>query len=274
MGTSTNYRTLGPTESRVVLGLSEEGRRELTRQDAIARFSLSENTANEVLASLVRKGWLARAGWGKYLLIPPEWGATVTGESNTLALAAQLSIDGYIAFSTAAAHWGLTTQLRNVVWIVTRTHARPRRINDSDIRFARLPMKSLFGFERVPVFGYPVPISDLEKTALDCIEYPERAGGLGEASAILAKAARRWDWEKAADYFERRGNTALIQKFGYLCGAGQMLMPDTTRARLTRSMKSSSRTYLVPYRQSKTVHSYDREWGVVVNIDPHTLFRT
>ncbi len=272
MNPLNNYRSLGPIESRIVLGLTEQGRRELTRQDAMERFALAENTVNEVLSSLVRKGWLARAGRGKYLLIPPEWGATPTSESNTLALAAQLTPDGYIAFSTAATHWGLTTQVRNVVWIVTRTHARARRINDSDIRFARLPAKALFGFERVPVFGYPVPISDLEKTALDCIEYPERAGGLPEASAILTKAARRWDWEKAAGYFERRGNTALIQKFGYLCDAGHLSMPEALRARLRSRLKLSSRTYLVPRRHSETYQNYDREWGVVVNIDPHTLF--
>ena len=94
MNTNDNYRSLGPIESRIVLGLTEEGRRELTRQEAMTRFSLSENTVNEVLTSLVRKGWLARAGRGKYLLIPPEWGATPTNESNTLALAAQLTADG------------------------------------------------------------------------------------------------------------------------------------------------------------------------------------
>ncbi|MFH1044497.1 MAG: type IV toxin-antitoxin system AbiEi family antitoxin [Pseudomonadota bacterium] len=256
-----------------MLGLTEQGRRELTRREAMEQFALGESTVNEVLSSLVRKGWLARAGRGKYLLIPPEWGATPVGESNTLALASQLTTDGYIGFSTAAAHWGLTTQIRNVVWIVTRTHARARRINDSDIRFARLPAKALFGFERVQVFGYPVPMSDLEKTALDCIEYPERAGSLAEASAILAKAARRWDWDKAADYFERRGNTALIQKFGYLCDAGHLPTPEAIRARLHNRLKSSSRTYLVPRRHSDLYQNYDREWGVVVNIDPHTLFQ-
>jgi len=270
---SKNYRSLGPIESRLVLGLSEEGRRELTRQEAMTRFAFSENTVNEVLTSLVRKGWLARAGRGKYLLIPPEWGATPTGESNTLALAAQLTADGYIAFSTAAAHWGLTTQVRNVIWIVTRTHARGRRIGDSDIRFARLPAKALFGFERVPVFGYPVPMSDPEKTVLDCIEYPERAGGLPEASAILVKAARRWDWEKAAGYFERRGNIALVQKFGYLCDAGHLPMPQSVRTRLRNGLKPSSRTYLVPRKPGGASRGYDREWGVVVNIDPDALFK-
>ena len=273
METRGNYRSLSSTESRLVLGLSEEGRRELTRRDAIERFALSAKSADDILQSLVRKGWLARAGRGKYLLIPPEWGATPLGESNTLALASQLTSDGYIAFSTAAAHWGLTTQLRSVIWVVTRTHARNRHINDSEVRFVRLPVTAMFAIERVEVYGYPVPMSDREKTVLDCIAFPDRAGGIAEASAILAKAARRWQWEKAVDYLERLGNTALIQKFGYLCSAAHLALPDPLRTRLRTRLKPSSRTYLVPRRRGTMAPCYDSEWGVVVNVDPHFLFK-
>ena len=273
MNTQANYRSLSSTESRLVLGLTEEGRRELTRRDAIERFALSAKTADDILKNLVRKGWLARAGHGKYLLIPPEWGATQTGESNVLALASQLTPDGYIAFSTAAAHWGLTTQLRSVIWVVTRTHARNRRINDSEVRFARLPIKAMFAIERVDVYGYPVPMSDREKTVLDCIAYPDRAGGIAEASAILAKAARRWQWEKAIDYLERLGNTALIQKIGYLCDVAHLGLPDTLRDRLRARLKPSSRTYLVPRGRGTGAPHYDGKWGVVVNVDPDSLFK-
>jgi len=273
MDTQGNYRSLSPIESRVVLGLSEEGRRELTRRDAIERFALSAKTADDILQSLVRKGWLARAGRGKYLLIPPEWGAMPIGEANTLALASQLTPDGYIAFSTAAAHWGLTTQLRSVIWVVTRTHARDRHINDSEVRFARLPVKAMFAIESVDVYGYPVPMSDREKTVLDCIGWPNRAGGIAEASTMLTRAARRWQWEKAIDYLERLGNIALIQKVGYLCDAAHLALPESLRARLRKKLKPSSRTYLVPRARGTSEPRYDREWGVVVNVDPGSLFK-
>ena len=50
-------------------------------------------------------------------------------------------------------------------------------------------------------------------------------------------------------------------------------MPDAVRARLHSRLKPSSRTYLVPRRHSEPYQNYDRDWGVVVNIDPHTLFQ-
>ena len=52
-------------------------------------------------------------------------------------------------------------------------------------------------------------ISDREKTAIDCIDRPALAGGVGEAATILATASRRFDWNKAADYLERIGSGAL-----------------------------------------------------------------
>jgi hypothetical protein len=57
------------------------------------------------------------------------------------------------------------------------------------------------------VLGYKVMISDREKTAIDCIDHPPLAGGVGEA-ATLATASRRFDWTKAADYLERIGSPA------------------------------------------------------------------
>lgn len=268
-----NYRSLSKQESRLVLALTLGGKRELTRRDAINEYAFGPKSADEVLGNLVRKGWLARATRGRYLLIPADWGPTLVGESNTLALAAQLTDDGYIGFSTAAAHWGLTTQLRSVIWVITRTHARDRRVNDSEIRFARLPAKVLFGFDRVEIYGYPVPMSDLEKTALDCIAWPKRAGDLAEATGILARASRRWDWDKAVTYVERFLNTALIQKFGYLCDLGQLALNDALRTRLHQRIKPSSRTYLVPRRPDTEVAHYDARWGVIANTDPSQLFK-
>ena len=59
-------------------------------------------------------------------------------------------------------------------------------------------------------------ISDREKTAIDCIDRPALAGGVGETATILATASRRFDWNKAADYLERINSGALVRRFGWL----------------------------------------------------------
>ncbi len=136
-----------------------------------------------------RKGWLERATWGEYLLVPPEQGPDALGNNNLLALASRVADPYYIGFGTAAAHYGLTTQHRNVIFVVTPVRLRAREVGESRVRIVNLSDKKFFGFEPVDVLGYKVIISDREKTAIDCIDRPTLAGGVGEAATILATAA-------------------------------------------------------------------------------------
>ncbi len=124
---NSNLRSLSSYESKVVLSLVEDGRRELDRAEVIAKLGVSPGSADLVIRSLRRKGWLERAGRGRYLLIPPDQGPEVIGESNILALASRLVDPYYIGYGTAAAHYGLITQVRNVVWIASM------RLSDSSI---------------------------------------------------------------------------------------------------------------------------------------------
>jgi len=118
-------RSLSPQESRVVLVLGEQGRRETTRAEIVELLGVTPKAADHVIQSLRRKGWLERATWGRYLLIPPDQGPDALVDSNLLALASRITSQYYFGFGTAAAHYGLTTQHRNVIFIVTPQ--RPRR---------------------------------------------------------------------------------------------------------------------------------------------------
>src|SRR5438093_11075912 len=96
-------RSLSPQESKVVLALSEQARRETTREEIIELLGVSPEAADHVIRSLHRKGWLERGGWGQYLLIPPDQGWQAAGESNLLALASRIADPYYFGYATAAA---------------------------------------------------------------------------------------------------------------------------------------------------------------------------
>jgi predicted transcriptional regulator of viral defense system len=102
---------------------------------------------------------------------------SVLGNSNLLALASRIANPHYIGFGTAAAHYGLTTQHRNVIFVVTPERLRAREVGESRVRIVNLSKNKYFGFEPVDVLGYKVMISDREKTAIDCIDRPALAGG-------------------------------------------------------------------------------------------------
>ncbi|MGC1834113.1 MAG: type IV toxin-antitoxin system AbiEi family antitoxin, partial [Candidatus Acidiferrales bacterium] len=235
-------RTLSVQESKVILALTEKHRREATRAEIAALLGANEKAADHVIESLRRKGWLERATWGEYLLVPPEQGPDVLGNSNLLARASRVADPYYIGFATAATQYGLTTQHRNIIFVVTPTRLRAREVGESRVRIVNLSSKKFFGFAPVDVLGYKVMMSDREKTALDCVERPDLAGGVGETAVILANATRRLDWSKANDYLERIGSGALARRVGWLADHVKADVPPAARDRLLAQASRSRNT--------------------------------
>src|SRR5215472_8415678 len=262
-------RSLSIQESRVVLALTERRRREATRAEIVELLGGSAKAADHVIESLRHKGWLERATWGEYLLIPPEQGPDALGDSNLLALASRIADPYFIGFSTAAAHYGLTTQHRNVIFVVTPVRLRPREVGASRVQIVNPSAKKFFGFEPIDVLGYKVMISDREKTAIDCIDRPELSGGVSEAAVILGTASHRFDWTKAANYLERIGSGALVRRFGWLVDHANSDIPPAIRDRLLQLAARSRKTWFGPgparARAVQGAIGYDETWRLFVN---------
>ncbi len=266
-------RSLSPQESRVVLALSERGRRETTRAEIVELLGVTPKAADHVIESLRRKGWFERATWGEYLLIPPEQGPDALGDSNLLALASRITSRYYFGFGTAAAHYGLTTQHRNVIFVVTPQRPRARAVGESRVQIVNQAENKFFGFEPVDVLGYKVMISDREKTAIDCIDHSPLAGGVGEAATILATASRRFDWNKTADYLGRIGAGALVRRFGWLADHVKADIPPAVRERLFGLAVRSRKTWLgaAPGHAVPGAIGYDETWRLFVNVSREEL---
>lgn len=264
-------RSLSPRESRVVLAMAEQGRRKIERPEVAAWLGVSPKAADHVIHSLRRKGWLERASWGKYVLIPPDQGPDALGESNLLALAAQITEPYYIGYSTAAAHYGLTTQHRGVIWLVTPRRLRDRRAGGAQVRIVNPIPRKFFGFGPVDLLGYQVMMSGREKTVIDCIDRPELAGGAREAAYVLAAASRRFDWQKAADYLERIGSRTLVRQFGWFADHAAADIPADGRERLLRLAGGGRKAHLGPKGEVKDAIGYDRTWRLFVNLSRREL---
>jgi predicted transcriptional regulator of viral defense system len=125
-----SIRTLSPQESRVVLALAEEKRRDVSRAEIIELLGVKPKAADKVIESLRRKRWIERASWGEYIVIPPELGPDMLGETNRLALASRIANPYYIGYGSAAAYYGLTTQHRKSIIVVTPAHLRGKSVGD------------------------------------------------------------------------------------------------------------------------------------------------
>jgi predicted transcriptional regulator of viral defense system len=257
-------RSLSPHESLIVLALSEQHRREIDRSEVAKTLDISLSAADQLIRSLRRKGWLERASWGRYLLIPPDQGPDALGESNLLALASRIASPYYIGYGTAAAHYGFTTQLRNVIWLVTPQNLRDRRIQDAQVRVVKPTQRN--------VYGYEVTLSDREKTVIDCLDRPDRAGGVGEAATILGAASGKLDWLKLAAYIDQIDSPSLARRVGWLADHVAAPMPDEVRERLLRSVTKSGRPPVIgPARPSATSIGRDPVWQVMVTVPAEEL---
>ncbi len=106
-------------------------------------------------------------------------------------------------------------------------------------------------------------MSDREKTALDCIDHPELAGGIGEATAILANASRRFDWTKASSYVDRFGSSPLPHRVGWLLDHVKADVPKDVRAHLLDVSTRTRRTWLGPDpARARSTHSASTRPGV------------
>src|SRR5687767_1521303 len=139
-------RSLSTLESGIILGLAEDGRTAVSRQEIAERLGARAANTDRLIRSLRLKGWLEPAGWGRYVVIPPERGSDVVGESNVLALAAHIADPYYLGYGTAAAHYGFTTQSRRVIWLVTPQHVRPRDLHGTAVRVVHPAPHKFFGF--------------------------------------------------------------------------------------------------------------------------------
>ena len=256
-----------------MLTLAEQKRQEVDRQEIIKLLGASPKAADNVIESLRRKGWLERASWGKYLVIPSEAGPEALAETNLLALASRVADPYYIGYSSAAEHYGLTTQHRRVIFVVTPARVRERRVGEGRVQVVNPKPGKFFGFSPVDVFGFKIMMSDREKTAIDCVDRPNLAGGVAEAASILAVASRRWDWPKSAEYLERIDSTALIRRFGWLVDHVKAEMPGDIRERLLRLAARGPRTWMGPNPTSKVLGAigYDRTWRLFVNVPGEEL---
>ncbi len=268
-----SVRTLSPQESRVVLALAEQKRREVGRPEIIKLLGVSAKAADNVIESLRRKGWLERASWGKYLVIPPDEGPDALGENNLFALASRIADPYYIGYGSAATHYGLTTQHRHIIFVLTPVRVRQRQVGEGRVRVVNPKPGKFFGFGPVDVYGYKVMMSDREKTAIDCIDRPALVGGEEEAASILATASRRLDWTKAAEYLERIDSTALVRRFGWVMDHVKAEMPADVRERVVRLATRGPRTWMGPNPASKVrgAIGYDKTWRLFVNVPSEEL---
>ena len=259
-------RTLSPLEAKLVLQLEWEERPLISRTEIMRSLNGSTQRADRVIRSLLAKNWLERLSSGRYLFVPASRGPQGIPDSNMLAIGRHFVDPYYFAYTTAAAHYRFTSQSRTTVWIATTKHAPDRTIRGTRFRFISMVKRKFFGYESTEVFNEKVNLSDPEKTVIDCVDRPDLAGGIGEVTRIIARAARALNWGNLSKHALQFNSVATVQRLGYLAGRARVEIPNDCLQQLRSLLRKNSRSFLAfPGRWGRTGH-YDPEWQVIVNV--------
>lgn len=264
-------RALSALETRLILKLEWDRKVLITIPEAKAVLGTTYGHTRLVLHRLARDGWLARLGAGKYELIPAERGEFAFADPNPLLAGSALATPYYFSYSTAAYHYGLTTQAPAVVYIAALSGKTQRRvIRDHEYQLIRQPKLHFFGAVAVEAFGLRVQMADVEKTVLDSLDRPNYAGGLPEVAGMLARGRSQLNWDKLVADALRFESPALVQRLGHLCDVLAVPWSAAAREQL-RAQVGRGKFYLGQTGRWGTGGRYDAAWQVVDNIPPSEL---
>ncbi len=263
--TKNKYRKgLSTLESRVLSDLAFRGKTFVTPADLRA-YDLD---AGRLLHRLKTKGWVAWVKRNLYMIAPldagPEGARAYTVHS--LVLASHLVSPSYIGFWSALNYHGMTDATPPAAFVATTVSRARRTVFDVPIVFVTLRPWKMFGTTRARIGGEDVSLSDPEKTAVDCLDHPEHAGGIPLVAAALREAWDSLDFPKVLRYARRVGNSTVLKRLGYLL---EVSGREAEAARVRKGPLREGYSKLDP--KLPATGPISERWKLRVNVAPEML---
>jgi predicted transcriptional regulator of viral defense system len=210
---------------------------------------------------LARRGHLIRVREGLYAAIPPEHVGSDFEVDRYILIDRVMGSKGALAFHSALELHGTAYSRFTTVYYLAERARKPFGFQDTAFRVVWSP--ALFGTTTVRRDGIPVPVTDKERTFLDCIRRPELCGGPEEYLKSV-EGFTLMSPVKLLGYLERFGERSLYQRAGLVLSLlkGKIRVPDDLLGTL-RSRVGSTRCHLLPGRKGAGGRLV-KEWNVVV----------
>jgi predicted transcriptional regulator of viral defense system len=138
----------------------------------------------------------------------------------------------------------------------------PETIDSTSIRWFQTKAEWDFGHVIGYVQGCPIYVTDLERTLLDALRFPDRSGGAFEVLRMWRRAVPKLRLEVLSDYTERFNQTLLRQRVGFLLehlGLAHPAFDDWAQ----HSVRGSSAKLVANADFSPT---YSERWNLSINV--------
>lgn len=236
-----------------------------TPEQAATATGMDRARVGRLLRHLAQQGWLARVQRGLYTTVPLEAEDPQHWSADAWAVAAAALAPGYIGGWTALHHWDLTDQVFSTTVFITGKPVprRQRTIGNARFELRHRPEEAIFGTRRVWREGFPVEVSDRERTLVDCLDDPTLGGGLRHTAEALSAYHELTDpkWERVIEYGDRLGNRTIFKRLGYL--AETLRLADTATIDACHARLSAGIGRLDPSRPADGAVS--SRWGLRIN---------
>jgi predicted transcriptional regulator of viral defense system len=160
---------------------------------------------NEMLENLVDKELLIRIEKGKFC---------------KQSFKDEYVIGTFVVENSAVAYWsalnlhGLTEQFSNTIFIQTTHKKNDKSILGTPYKFVKIAPYKKLGITHNGYGNFKYPITDVEKTIVDCFDLPQHSGGYAEL--IRAVGQSQLQSIKLIEYCKALNNTAVTKRIGYL----------------------------------------------------------
>src|SRR6266478_6337212 len=255
--------SLSRREVALLAEWERERRVSVTLEDI--RRVVGVTVARDVASRLVAKKALERIGRGKYLVRPLRTLSRPTVTSAVVQAAVLLQGEPYYLGGLWALTFHRLTEQQYVSVLdafVARRH-RSRRLGGARLVFHRVsPERLSYGMVATELEGMSVQLSDPERTLIDLLDFPEVAGGGGEALRMVKQALPRVDRAKLVEYAARGARSSTCQRLGVLlerAGTAPRRLAELHR----RVLKTKSVLSMDPGTQRRG--PFNRRWGVIEN---------
>jgi predicted transcriptional regulator of viral defense system len=264
-------KTLGRQSAQLVEKLQDERRSIFTIDDAARILSSPRHIVSNMLGKAQARGIVTRLRRGVYTLVPSELGSETVYAGNPLLVADRLLAGRphFLSHGTALGIHGMTLQPRTVVTIsAVQPTVRHMNAQGTEIRVVNVNQDDVFGVEQHWIDGETaVPVSDRERTIIDCLRRPELCGGYSEVDIGAWMARQKIRTDRLVDYALRLNIGAVFRRLGYLLDSCR-IGTDDDRARLNSKL---SPTYQLLDPSLPPDGPYTAIWRLRLNVSQEEL---
>lgn len=209
------------------------------------------------LEKLVSADFLSRIEKGKYCL--PTF-------RNEFIIGTFIVPDSAIAYWSAL-HWhGLTERFPNGVFIQCPKLKKNKEIFGVQYKFIKVKSEKIIGVIKAGYRSNKFPITDKEKTLLDCFDLPQYAGEY--IDLIKAFSKTEVDPKKLIEYSEKINNLSAMKRIGYLA---MLLGKKECKSFIDFVLSKLNQKYTLFDPSGSNTGQFESKWKLRLNIKKEDL---